>query len=175
MRRVEKWEEKRDVSEVMLDTLGQATTIVSRPKFYSKFRAYLFMNFEVITVAALMMAVMYAMSDESDTLAAAGGCLLVAAGSAFICMRLWKTVSKKVKPEERRLVFLGFEMTAILVFVKVLLCFTLILIPFVMHIGEENPYVYRYINEGEHAGSTVLMRHKWNGQYEDIYGNIYED
>lgn len=174
MREVEKQFIKPETEDVLIHHMNQATSAVQRPRFYGKFRAYLFCNFGVIAIVCLALTLMFLFSDDPGHLETAAGMAVITLFPALITWLIWKSVAKKVKPEERRLVFFGFFATGILVFGKLLLILTIILIPLAMRITGDTFYEYRYVSSGTHAGSYVLMRCKLNGQYEDIYGNVYE-
>ncbi len=167
--------QKKDRKGDAARAINKAADYVQNPRFYGKFRAYLFINFGGIALILIMLAVSFLLSGESEGIPIFLTLLLFAAGSCLICYLLWRPVSKKVDAEERKLVFAGFFSTGILVFGKVLLACTIILIPLAMHIGGEYEYEYRYVTSGLHAGSKVLCRRKWDGTIEDIYGNTYTD
>lgn len=170
MRQVAPNEVKRDTEDVLFESMGKATKAVSNPKFYGKFRAYLFINFAGIGLVFLLGGLFGGGGDVS--LAVFG--VVVAALCAGICWLLWKGVAKKTKPEERRLVFWGFVVTGILTLGMLLLICMIVFIPLAIKIaGGINNYSYGYVSSGTHQGEYVLMRRKLNGQYEDIYGNVY--
>lgn len=175
MRRLRRGEEKPDSERVLLEDMNRAIRTVHHSQFYSKFRAYLFINFLIIALGLVILAFRFMLSKENDTMPAAVMCALLAAANAFVSRLLWKGVARRCKQEERGLVFRGFFATGIFVTGKILLMLTLILIPFARAMAWGSDYVYRYVDEGEHAGETVLMRYKLNGQLEDIYGNVYEE
>ena len=173
MREVEKQFIKPETEDVLIHHLDQAASEVQRPRFYGKFRAYLFCNFAGISLVALLLTISFLFSDEPGHMETAGGMAVLTAFPILICWLIWKSVARKVPRQERGLVFGGFVVTGILVFGKVLLCCTIVLIPLALRIAGEVEYRYHYVREGTLAGSYVLMRCKLNGQYEDIYGNVY--
>lgn len=175
MRSVQKWEEKPESERALLNGINEAIRTVHYTKYYNKFRAYLFINFLVIALGVLILAFRFLFSGEDDTMPAAVMCAMLAAASAFISYLLWKGVAKRCNPAERWLILRGFSATGLFVFGKILLMFTLILLPFARAMTWGSDYVYRYVDEGEHAGELVLMRYKLNGQLEDIYGHVYEE
>lgn len=172
MRRIRREEIKPEPYEIVSDALDNSLHMVHRPQFYSKFRAYLFTNFWIIALLFVMATVKCIFSEQE--MAAAGGCFIATLGCLTICYWLWSGVKKKVKKEEQRLVFWGFFATGVVVVGKIILILTIILIPLALRIAGESGYVYMEITEGIHAGEYVLVRNKWNGQMEDIYGNTYE-
>lgn len=178
MRSVTEKEVKKDTVDLLIDglhVLGTVQKTIPFTKFYSKFRAYLFINFGGLALLCLMSCVKCLLSGENDNFPLAGFSIIVAVAFGMICCALWKGVEKKIPENERKLVFWGFFSMGVLTVGKLLLCLTIILIPLVLHMGGEYNYVYRHVDEGEHAGEMVLMRYKLNGQLEDIYGNIYEE
>ena len=160
-----------NAGQVIAGYLDQATTAVQDRRLYGKFRAYLFCNFGGIAIVALALTLRFLFSDEPDNLEVAGGMAILTIFPALITWLIWRSVAKKVSPEQRLPVFWGFFSTGIFVLGKVLLCFTIILIPLALRIAGHNPYEWRRTS----SGATILVRRKLNGQYEEVEGNIYED
>ena len=163
---------KPDWNQQVKGVLDAGIHHFQKPEYFGKFRAYLFMNFIVIGLLLLMASITFLGLGEKE---AGFGCLMMTAADAVILFLLWLPVAKKAKPEERGLVFRGFFCTSVLVFGKVLLFCTIIFIPLALRIGGYNPFEYRTLSSGALAGQTILVRQKWNGQFEDRFGNIYEN
>lgn len=152
--------------------LNQGIQYFQKPQFYGKFRAYCFINFGCIALLLVLITFMFFKQGES---AAAMGCLIMSVLAIALCYLIWLPVKRKVQPQDRRLVFWGFFASGVLIFGKILLIVLIITIPLALRIGGDNPYSYRMVQNGVHAGEYVLCRQKLNGQIEDIYGNIYEE
>ena len=135
-------------------------------KLYGAFRAYCFMNFACIALVCIIMTFMMFGED-----AAAGmGCLVVTIGMVGLCWLIWLPVAKKVDKADRLKVFGWFVVYSLLVFAKVLLCCTVILIPLVKAITAA-PYEMRT----DSLGRDVYVRSIGNGEYEDSLGNRYNE
>ena len=159
---------KPDPDQQIKGVLDQGINYFQKPEYFGKFRAYCFFNFIVIAAVLLLCTIAFFTKGETS---AAMGCLMMTAFDVLICYLIWLPVKKKARPEERRVVFRGFFATSVLVFGKVLLFVLIITIPLAFRIGGENPYKYLRLENG----TVVLARQKWNGQYEDSFGNIYEE
>lgn len=135
-------------------------------KLYGAFRAYCFINFAVIALVCVIMTFMMFGEDP----AAGMGCLVVTIAMVGLCWLIWAPVAKKVDKADRPKVFGWFVVYSLLVFGKVLLCCTLILIPLVGKITAA-PYEMRV----DKNGRDVYVRKIGNGEYEDSEGNRYSE
>lgn len=139
-------------------------------KLYSAFRTYCFFNFAVLGLMVLVLGLTQIVSDTVF----GGGLIvmgLIGLGIAYI---FWMPVAKRVPAASRRAVFSNFCVTGLYTFGKVLLFFTLILIPLAIKIGND-PYEEMLITTGPNAGETVVVRYVGNGQYQDTDGNFYRE
>lgn len=175
LRRVTGDEIKRDPGDVLIDLVDMVQKTVPYTQFYSKFRAYVFVNCVLFVLLGIMISLKCLLSGERDSFPLAGFSLIFAVIMIIFCKKLWESIAQKVPENERKLVFWGFFSTGVLTLGKLILYCTIILIPLIAYLGGEYKYTYRKIEEGEHAGEVVLMRYKLNGQLVDIYGNIYEE
>lgn len=175
IRRVTGEEIKKDTADVMFDILNETQKLIPYTHYYSKFRAYLFINSGVFALLCFLISAKCFLSGDSENFPLGGFSLLAIVPFILICRWLWKGVEKKVLEKEKRLVFWGFFSTGVLTLAKLVLCTAVITIPLVFFIGGEYGYTYRMVEDGENAGEVVLMRYKLNGQLEDIYGRVYKD
>lgn len=175
IRRVTGEEIKKDTADVMFDILNETQKLIPYTHYYSKFRAYLFINSGVFALLCFLISAKCSLSGDSENFPLGGFSLLAIVPFILICRWLWKGVEKKVLEKEKRLVFWGFFSTGVLTLAKLVLCTAVITIPLVFFIGGEYGYTYRMVEDGENAGEVVLMRYKLNGQLEDIYGRVYKD
>lgn len=175
MREVESRKEHEEKLQKTYQSFSQAADVAFyHPKFYGKFRAYVFANFALIALTFWL--IIFFNPDHEPHPEFLVLVIPFTAICLLICYLLWRPVRRKVREEERRMVLWGMFATGILTIGKILFFFTLILIPVALAIGGEyDQYEYRYVTKGRYAGERVLARRKWNGQMEDIYGNIYED
>lgn len=135
-------------------------------KLYGAFRAYCFMNFTCIALVCLFLTVSF-MGEDAE---AGFGALAITAVMAGICWLIWLPVAKKVDKQDRMKVFGWFLVYGLLVFAKVLLCCTVILIPLVGKITAA-PYEQR-VNS---LGQTVYVRKIGSDTYEDSLGKRYTE
>lgn len=145
--------------------LGKGTKI----QYFGKFRAYLFANFGILALVCAAIAFVGVTQGEFYMLSM----LLFAAAFGFVSYLLWKGVAKKVPEAERKTIFKIFCMTSILVFGKVLLCCTVILIPFALAIGGAYDY-QKYVVTDEYGRQKVMyLRYNKQGDLIDSSGNKY--
>ena len=140
-----------------------------RIQYFGKFRAYLFANFMVITLTCIVGAVVGIARGEFPVMMLM---LVAAAASLLVCFFLWKSVAKKVPERERKMMFRIFFMSSIFVFGKVLLYFTIVLIPFLRIMGGKFEYG-EFLVEDEWGVHKVYLYTNLMGEYVDAYGNIY--
>ena len=172
----------RQVSEVksdMFDRAGNLNGIMSeclsyysKSQYFGKLKAYLFINAFFLGIAILVVTVFSLMQGETE---AGFGALILLVPLLVIAYMIWHSVEKKVKSGEKHVVFWSFFATGVLVFGKILMFMSIILIPLALMIGGEFEPEYKFVESGLFSGRYVLVRRKFNGQYEDNYGNIYED
>lgn len=145
--------------------------ITRSKKLYSAFRAYCFFNFAVLGLIALIFGLTQLGSDTVF----GGGLIVMGLMGVGIAYLFWMPVAKKVPAAARGAVFSNFCVTGIFTFGKVLLMFTLILIPLAIKIGSDSTYAEMLITTGPNAGETVVVRYVGNGQYQDTDGNLYRE
>lgn len=171
MRQLEKREQLPENYNFLDVETSRAIEYFSAPEYYGKFRAYLFVNFSIITVGMIVCIIRCLSEGDGETTM---GFVTMAALLAGFCWLLWHPVAKKVRPEERRLVFFGMLSQGLMILIKLIMLFGIVTIPLINRVNYYSLYEYRYVSQGRHKGEYVLMRLKMNGQWEDIYGNKYD-
>lgn len=146
--------------------LQESSNVTSLEKCYGKFTAYLFMNFAMLTVAFGIIAPMIIGGRDPE---AVPGFLVIGIGSFLISASIWSTVSKKAKKRGQTNVMGEFVMDGFLIFIKVLLCMTIFLIPLAKTIGDNREWE----NKKTVSGRSVTVRRTSQDGYEDAYGNRY--
>ena len=171
MRQLERWEQRREDYNMLDVDTSRAVEYFSAPEFYSKFRAYLFLNFWIIAAGMIVCVIRCLVTGETET---ALGFLIMGAVCTGICWLLWRPVAKRARPEERRLVFWGMVAQGVMILIKLFMLAAIVTIPLLNRVDLYDLYEYRYVDQGIHKGEYVLMHLKMNGQWEDIYGNKYD-
>lgn len=139
---------------------------VSGKRLYGKFKAYLFGNFGIMALAFGVIAPL--VMDDPDL---KGGFFFVGLLCAGVCALLWLGVSRKAKARNlsQGSVFGMFVLDSFLMFVKVLLCMTVVLIPLVSSITSHIEWEERTTT----SGRRVNVKKTGEGEYEDAMGNRY--
>lgn len=141
--------------------LNAGSRVKSLKRCYGKMTAYAFINFGLIGIA-FVLAAMFA--KEGSFLLLGLPCLLVAAAIA-------SSVQKKAKSRGQDGVLLQLVGDGMLLFLRLLLMMTIILIPLVKGICSNVQWEERKTT----SGATVRVKKNGDGTYEDIDGNRYED
>jgi len=147
---------------------AQPAQPVTGKRLYGKFKAYLFGNFGILALAFGVIAPL--VMDDPDL---KGGFLFIGLLCAGICALLWLGVSRKAKKYNlnQLSVFGQLALDSLLVFVQVLLCMTIVLIPLVSSITSHIEWEDRRTT----SGRRVSVKKTGEGQYEDAMGNRYTD
>lgn len=147
--------------------LNAGSRVNSLSRCYGKGAAYGFGNFGIIGLAFGIIGPLIALNSEQPE--AALGMLLFGLPSLLIAAGIWLSVQKKAKERGQDGVMPQFVADSVLMFAKVLLMMTIILIPLVKHIGSD-------IQWEEHttaSGGRVTVKKTGEGEYEDAAGNRY--
>lgn len=154
------------------NTMGKITDAVqgkgTRIQYFGKFRAYLFFNFILLAFTCALFAVGGLLRGEPYMLVI----LPAAIPNLLIAYFLWRGVEKKVPESERKTIFKIFCMTSVLVFGRVLLCFTVIFIPLSLALGGAFEF-RRYVVRDAYGDHVMYLRYNMNGELVDAFGNKY--
>lgn len=145
---------------------AQSSRPVSGKRLYGRLKAYLFGNFGILALAFGVIAPL--VMDDPDL---KGGFFFMGLVCAGVCALLWLGVSKKAKAcnMSQTGVFWQFVLDSFLMFVKVLLCMTVVLIPLVSSITSHIEWEDRQTT----SGRGVRVKKTGEGKYEDAMGNRY--
>lgn len=132
--------------------------------FYSKFTAYLFMNFLVMGVGFGIMAPLV-MKDKGAGVAM----MMIGIPSFLVAFLIAASVVQKAKRRGIEKVLGLFVIDSLLVFAKVLLCVTIIMIPLVKYIVDGSSWEERKLKNGR----SILVKSLGGGEYVDRDGNRY--
>lgn len=136
-------------------------------KCYNKFVAYLFANFSLLTLCFGIIGpfIMLLKGDQ----AAAFGCFLIGVPCLLISAMIGIMVYKAGKARGQTHFYGEFIFDSIVIWIKVFMVMTIILIPFVSCIVSEGEWTERKTVDG----LNVTVKDVGGGEYKDALGNKY--
>ena len=136
-------------------------------KCYNKFTAYLFMNFAILGLGFGIIGPVIMAQKEP---AAALGLLCFGIPCIALAVLIGVLVYMKGKKRGQISFFGEFIMDSFMIWIKVFMIMTLILIPFALMIGKgAGDWQYRKTTDGR----EVYVKTTGDGAYEDAYGTTY--
>ena len=142
------------------------SNVISSQRCYSKGTAYAFANFGFMGLGFGILGPMLLAKRQPDTVT---GLLMFGLPCLLIAASIWMSVRKKAKKRGLEGVMPRFLADSILLFGKILLCMSIILIPLVIAIANGSPWETRQTADGR----TVRVRKTGDGCYVDPDGRQY--
>lgn len=138
---------------------------------YGKFTAYLFGNFSVLAFAFCILGPVIFLFVRKEDVEVALGLFILGVPCAFIAALIWLYVKSKAKKRGLTNVMGQFALDSLLVFTKVLLMMTIILVPFVKWMGNDIQWESRKTIDG----LDVVVKRTGENTFEDSLGNRYSE
>jgi len=158
-----------DAQQIRSHTLNAGSHVTSLKRCYTKGSAYLFGNFGILAVAFCVLAPIIFLKKQESELAM--GCFIVGIPCALIAFGVWSRVKKQAAHSGQVQVMGQFVIDSILLFGKILLIMTIVLIPLAKSICSNVQWADRITNEG----LRVMVKKTGDGEYEDTSGKKYTE
>ena len=137
-------------------------------KLYGKFRAYLFANFAFLALGfGVIGPLIYMKQDKEIALIF----FIIGIPCFLIAALIWHSVSKKAKLYGLTGVMPAFVANSVWVMFKVMMLFSIILIPLALGLGKSLDWETRYTDSGE----FVQVYQTGYNEYRDAKGNVYHE
>ncbi len=141
---------------------------ISQKKCYSKFTAYLFANFFIIGLGFGVIGPLTAIKNDPKL---AGSFFLLGIPAVLLDVLIAVSVNRRAKKRGQYHIMGEFFFDSAKVFLCVLMCMTIFLIPFVVSVIRSDSWETKHTTDGR----EVTVRSKGGGEYEDALGNRYRD
>lgn len=146
--------------------LNAGSKVTSMKRCYNKLTAYSFANFSILALGFCVIGPMVMAGENADAIP---GLMMIGLPCLLLAAAMFSSVKRKAQKRGQDGVMGQFVVDSILVFVRVFLMMTVILVPFAKAIGSNIEWEDRKTTDGR----SVTVKRTGDGTYEDTSGQIY--